>query len=132
MNDFMTDTDIGMDGNWMTYQEDDLTNNEKAEMAENWETYLDGQHQIEDWQNTPEQIEIMAQEERNRLMELDGDDRTRPHNEIARKYELDGGDGMGPNDEIPMDWGREALQEQGIEAYADLPFIRKIDWDLPE
>jgi hypothetical protein len=30
------------------------------------------------------------------------------------------------------DMGRETYQEQGAEAYGDLPYIRKINWDLPE
>lgn len=103
------------------------------EMAENWETYEEGQHQIAaynskeemtaDWQDTPEQIEIMDQEERDRLGELDGDDRTSAANEYPP---------VDDRTREEMDWGRETLQEQGIEAYAEMPFIRKINWDVAQ
>ena len=135
MNDFMTDTDI--------------------EMAENWETYVEGQHQIagDDMTNT-EKAEMTADWEPENMGPLLATITIEPGSEKERLYELAGGDGMGPNDDIPMDFGepvyqsvedqnglsgtqeeQEAFRQEEKERLLDLndtPPLLTLSWELPE
>ena len=121
MNDFMTDTDIEMDGNWMTYQENDMTNNEKAEMTMG---------------PLLAAVTIEPGSEKERLYELAGGDGMGPNDDIPMDFgepvyqSLEDQNGLSGTQEE-----QEAFRQEEKERLLDLndtPPLLTLSWELPE